>query len=178
LEKSCRGAQPNVAHEALAGWEENGMHICVLTQNVDGLHERAGSKGVIPIHGTLRNILCTACMATQEVENYEGLSPLPLCDHCNGILRPQVVLFGEALPQREVSRLYREMALGFDGVISIGTSSVFPYIAAPMRYAREWGALAVEVNPEITEVSPYADLRFPLRSVAFFERLNRDINWN
>lgn len=178
LERSCRGAEPNLGHKTLAQWEKNGVHMCVLTQNVDGLHERAGSKGIIPIHGTLRNILCTTCKDTRVVEDYEGLPPLPLCEQCNGVLRPRVVLFGEALPQEETSTLYRETALGFDLVMSIGTTSVFPYIAAPMRYAREWGALAIEVNPATTEVSPYADLRFPLRSVPFFERLMKDVVLN
>jgi NAD-dependent deacetylase len=126
IEASARGASFNRAHAILAEAERRFERVWVLTQNVDGLHLRAGSKNVIDIHGDVHHLLCTGCENRATVEDYSHLAPLPLCPDCGEALRPDVVLFGELLPLSKVETLERELLRGFDVVFSIGTTSVFP----------------------------------------------------
>lgn len=91
--------------------------------------------------------------------DYEALEIPPHCPRCSAPVRPAVVLFGEMLPRNAVDRLEDELRRGYDAVFSIGTTSVFPYIAAPVLMARAWGAATVEVNPGDTEVSNVVDVR-------------------
>jgi NAD-dependent deacetylase len=125
----------------------------VLTQNVDAFHRRAGSKNVIEIHGDVHRLRCTRCKFRDCVEDYAGLSIPPRCPDCGAIVRPEVVLFGEMLPRGAVAAMQRELDRGFDLVVSIGTTSVFPYIAAPVVLARSAGRDTVEINPGTTGVS-------------------------
>jgi NAD-dependent deacetylase len=159
IERACRGAGPNRGHEVIALLERRIPRCVVLTQNVDGFHRRAGSAEVIEIHGNLHDLACTACPLRSRVEDYSGLRLPPACPRCGGIVRPEVVLFGEMLPGAAVERLERELAAGFDAVFTIGTTSVFPYIAAPVSLAREQGIPTVEINPGESEVSDLVDLR-------------------
>jgi NAD-dependent deacetylase len=159
IEQACRGAQPNPGHRAIAALEQRFAEVWVLTQNVDGLHREAGSQRIIDIHGDVRKLACTACAWRVEVSDYAGLSSPPRCPDCNAILRPEVVLFGEMLPLDKVAVLQRELERGFDAVFSIGTSSVFPYIAEPVIAARMTGALTVEINPGLSEVSDIVEER-------------------
>lgn len=153
IERACRGASCNRAHEVLALLEERYDRAWVLTQNVDGLHRRAGSKNVIEIHGDVYKLACTGCSFRERVEDYAGLEIPPRCRECRAILRPEVVLFGEMLPRSAVATLERELGRGFDLVVSIGTTSVFPYIAAPIALARRAGRDTVEINPGTSGVS-------------------------
>jgi len=153
IERACRGATWNRAHEVLAMMERWYERTCVLTQNVDGFHRRAGSQNVIEIHGDVHRLDCTRCKFRNHVEDYAGLSIPPRCPDCGAIVRPQVVLFGEVLPGAAVAALEREIRRGFDLVVSIGTTSVFPYIAAPVAFARRAGGDTVEINPGTTAVS-------------------------
>ena len=162
LERSCRGAVPNRGHQVIAELERTMDRVWVLTQNVDGLHRRAGSRKVIEIHGSIHGLSCLGCGARQVVESYAGLALPPRCEACAAIIRPDVVLFGEMLPAVAVAELERELARGFDLVFSVGTSSLFPYIAAPMHLARRWGVPSVEINPEETDVSFLASHRLRL----------------
>ena len=171
LEKSCRGAFPNAGHTALRELEERGHHVCILTQNVDGLHERAGSENVIAIHGRLHEVGCCDCDYNDAAADYEKLPALPRCPLCDGIVRPRIILFGEALPEKQLITLHQEMALGFDVVLSVGTTSLFPYILEPMLRARSWGALSVEVNPEETPATLVSDVVFRDSAAAWFETL-------
>ena len=159
IERACRGARPNRAHEAIAALEGALPHVVVLTQNIDGLHRAAGSRDVIEIHGDVHRLACTGCAFRTRVPDYEGLEMPPRCPACAALVRPEVVLFGEMLPDEAVARLEEELRRGFDAVFSIGTTSVFPYVAAPVRMARAWGAGTVEVNPGETEVSGIVDVR-------------------
>ncbi|WP_406696013.1 NAD-dependent protein deacylase [Singulisphaera sp. Ch08] len=159
LERACRGVAPNKAHQVIAAMEQCFAAVWVLTQNVDGLHRRAGSHHVIDIHGDIHLIDCTRCDFREEVDDFAHLDMLPLCPLCNAILRPDVVLFGEELPVEKLERLEREMDLGFDVVFSVGTSSVFPYIAAPVLRARAAGVPTIEINPGRSGVSSVVDLR-------------------
>ena len=95
-----------------------------LPQNIDGLHGKAGSSDVIEIHGTLEAYSCSQCGAEQTPAS-NGDSALPRCEHCGGVVRPNVVLFGESLPYRATDRLYRALDEGFDMVFVIGTTAVF-----------------------------------------------------
>lgn len=157
IEEACRDAKPNRGHEVIARLEQRIERVCVLTQNVDGLHRAAGSTCVIDIHGDMHEILCTRCDCRQTVKDYAGLEPLPLCPECGAVLRPDVVLFEELLPVHKVEKLLEEQRRGFDIVFSIGTSSLFPYISEPVYQARALGIPTVEINPGATDVSSLVD---------------------
>ena len=171
IEAACRGAQPNRAHRILAEIESAKDRCWVLTQNVDGLHRIAGSRNRIEIHGDVRRLLCTGCGRREQVDDYAHLAIPPVCPGCGGLVRPDVVLFGELLPPAEVARLYRELECGFDLVFSIGTSSAFPYIAEPIRRARAAGRATIEINPGLTEVSRFVRYRLPVAAVVGLEAL-------
>lgn len=162
IESACRDAAPNRAHELIAVLERKMDRVWTLTQNVDGLHRAAGSQRIIDIHGDVHHLVCTRCGHRWRVENYAGLSIPPSCPECASLVRPEVVLFGEMLPLDRVQVLQEQLTRGFDAVFSIGTTSVFPYIAEPVLDARRRGALTVEINPGTSEVSHVVDYRLRL----------------
>ena len=162
----CRGRTYNRAHEVLALAEGHFQRVWVLTQNVDGFHRRAGSRNVIDIHGDVHDILCTRCEYTKTVQDLGELALEPLCPECDGQIRPDVVLFGEILPLHKVTVMDRELTIGFDAVFSIGTTSVFPYIAGPVIDAQRRGVPTIEINPAETAVSEVVDVKLPLGSAA------------
>lgn len=157
IERACRGVQPNAGHRFIAELEQDKPETWVLTQNVDGLHHAAGSRNLLEIHGRVTDLYCVDCDYRETVDDYRHLDPLPRCPACNGVVRPDVVLFGELLPEATVATLYRELDRGFDLVFSVGTSSLFPYISEPLYRARMAGRPTVEINPLETEVSELAD---------------------
>ena len=175
IERACRGARHNRAHEVLAELESRLERMWVLTQNVDGFHHQAGSRHVIAIHGDLHELLCLECSYRTRVPDYGNLEFPPRCPNCPSRLRPDVVLFGEMLPESKVALLCEELEAGFDLVLTIGTTSVFPYIAEPVRMAQRQGIPVVEINPGRSEVSACVDIRLPLRAAialeAIWERL-------
>lgn len=167
IERACRGAQPNAAHHRIAELERTRERVWVLTQNVDGLHAAAGSKQLIAIHGDVHLLRCTACRWRDRVDNYaafDHLDDAPGCPSCDAVIRPEVVLFGEMLPGPEIERLQTEMRRGFDAVISIGTTAVFPYISGPIVHTRHAGGLTIEINPGTSEISDI--VHFHLRTGA------------
>src|SRR5579883_2210285 len=147
--------------------------VWVLTQNVDGFHGRAGSRNVIDIHGDLHRIRCMRCSHARVVDDYRGFSLPPKCPECRGVLRPDVVLFGERLPAQQLSTYKEEMARGFDLVFSIGTTSVFPYISAPVLDAYHFRKPSIEINPGETDVSEFVTVKVPLSAA-----LALDMLWN
>lgn len=159
---SCRGARPNAAHEAIARLEKRITRVTVLTQNVDGLHRLAGSGDVIEIHGNLQELLCTRCGYEESADSVLDQVLPPRCPDCRHVLRPQVILFGEALPGEALERLYSTLEEGVDMIFSIGTSSVFPYIAEPVVWAAQVGIATVEINPVTTRLSSVVDYQLPL----------------
>lgn len=171
IEEATRGAAPNLAHSIIAAAEGAKPRVLTLTQNVDGLHARAGSRKLIEIHGNVHRIICTSCARRRTVEHFGNLDELPRCSACGGIERPEIVLFGEPLPRPELVELASEIRKGFDAVISIGTSSAFPYIAEPVYRARMRNALTVEVNPADTAVSEIVEYRLRMRAVAAMSKL-------
>jgi NAD-dependent deacetylase len=152
-ERAGRGATFGAAHAALARLEERLDRAWVLTQNVDGFHKSAGSQRVIDIQGDIHELMCTGCLHRERVSDYAHLPDVPRCPRCGAVIRPDLVLFGEALPPVKEETLAREIARGFDVVVSIGTPSLFPYIAHPVFLASVKGVATIEINPEETPVS-------------------------
>lgn len=159
LEQARRGAKPNRGHQVLAEMDGYLDAVWVLTQNLDGLHHAAGSRNILDVHGDLHELHCTQCDFHERVADYSGLETPPYCPRCGGVLRPQVVLFGEPLCAEKLRRLDKEMRTGFDLVLSIGTSSLFDYISAPVRSAHAAGKMTVEINPAHTPISDLVDVK-------------------
>jgi NAD-dependent deacetylase len=145
--------------------------VWVLTQNVDGFHHRAGSRNVIDIHGNLHRLRCMHCPFGQAVADYSGLAIPPRCSACGGIVRPEVVLFGERLPEKQVETYRAETGRGFDLVVSVGTTSVFPYISAPVLDAYHLRKPSVEINPGETDVTEFVTVKLPLRAAAALDAI-------
>ena len=99
-------AEPNAGHRALAELERRGLVQAVVTQNIDGLHQRAGSREVVEVHGSIRTSSCLSCGHREELERVLELLPLPVCERCGAVLKPDVVMFGELLPERELDRAF------------------------------------------------------------------------
>jgi NAD-dependent deacetylase len=157
--RGVSAAQPNPAHLALARLAEVFPSYSLVTQNVDGLHQRAGSRDVVELHGTLRDARCHACARRMDMQEAVDRSPdaPPRCE-CGGPFRPAVVWFGEMLPQAALERAMRESA-ACDLLLAVGTSAtVFP-AAGLIELAHRGGAAVLEVNPEDTAFSTLADLR-------------------
>lgn len=159
IERAVRGSAPSAAHKLIAALEAR-HEVVVLTQNVDSLHRLAGSTQVIDIHGDCRELICTRCSYRETRDDYEGLSIPPHCPACRAIVRPDVVLFEEMLPSDKLERLTRELTRGFDAYLSVGTSSLFPYISRPIFDAGRRGRVTVEINPEETPISEVVEYRF------------------
>jgi len=151
-------ASPNPGHLALAALERVWSDFHLITQNVDGLHERSGNRRVLRLHGTLWRLRCSA-EGTEFDDRQTDLATLPRCE-CGALLRPAVVWFGEPLPLDVLSRA-EGIARTARIVLVAGTSSlVYPAASLP-RIAQEAGAFVVEINPEPTPLSPFVDERLP-----------------
>jgi NAD-dependent deacetylase len=147
--------EPNAGHRALVELAHNAPRMTLVTQNVDGLHQRAGSTGVLEYHG---NILRDRCMDEQVVrERATGVTGLPRCATCGGLLRPDVVWFGEGIPIEPMQKA-DEAARGCDVFLSVGTSSLVYPAAGLAEIALRRGATVIEVNPNPTDLSPLADV--------------------
>jgi len=162
-------AKPNPAHYALAKLEKLGILKCIITQNVDGLHQKAGSQNVIELHGSIWRVKCTRCNYKGKVEKPPEKIP-PKCPKCNSLLRPDVVWFGEPLPQREWSKAVSE-ALKCDVMLVIGTSGVVMPAALIPRIAWENRAKIIEINPEDTPISHIAYIKVSEAAGKFFSNL-------
>ena len=173
IEKSTRGASFNRGHEVLADMEKHFDRFWILTQNIDGFHSAAGSDNVIEIHGNMHRLQCLDCANVICRENFEGLSIPPMCPGCSAMMRPLVVLFEEQLPAEAIDELDRQMRNPFDVVISIGTSSYFPYIIQPVVYAKQTGIFTVEINPAQTTLSDIVDVKLPLGAAEVLDEI-----WN
>ena len=165
IEHACRGARFNDAHAIIAEWQDH-FEVCVLTQNIDGFHRDAGSRNLIEIHGDIHDLYCTRCDYAATVPDYSDLNLPPACPRCHALVRPRVVLFGEVLPSPAIQHLYRELDQGFDLVFSIGTTSVFPYIAGPVVQASQMGIPTVEINPADTNVTRFVDYKLAAGAAA------------
>ena len=151
-----KALSPNAAHRALARWQELFDDFTLVTQNVDGLHQAAGSQGVIELHGNIWRARCTICSALRDqFDESEAVRP-PVCTECGEAMRPDVVLFGEMLPAGAFEFAARK-ASRCELCFVVGTSAlVYPAAGLP-EIARSAGAYLVEVNMERTPLSDLCD---------------------
>ncbi len=159
LEKVSRDKKPNPAHLVIKELEKY-FSVSILTQNIDLFHQKSHSKSIIPIHGTMEEIKCTGCDFKMIVKDYSSLKPLPKCEKCSNVLRPNVVLFGENLDPQKIASL--EVFLRNEklkAIFAIGTTSSFNYIAYPIFFARERGITTVEINPCSTPITSVVDFK-------------------
>lgn len=175
---AVRGAKPNRGHEMIAQFEQKMERVWTLTQNIDGFHLKAGSQNVIEIHGNMRNVRCVACNHHLEVieEYFDQIDRNqlpPRCVKCDSPIRPDVVLFEEMLPAKAQQELMTQAQIGFDIVFCVGTSGLFPYIAAPVEIARDMGIPTVEINLVETVVSKYCKYRMECSASVALEQI-----WN
>lgn len=166
----------NRGHEVIAEIERHKPNTWVLTQNIDGFHRSAGSQNLVEIHGRASELYCINCdyVTTAEdfLASYGQEVPLPpICPACQGIIRPAVVLFGEALPEKGIQSLEQFQETAWDLVFAVGTSGLFPYIAEPLVQAQLKGVPTVEINPGKTMLSSVAEYRIELGAAAALDQI-------
>jgi NAD-dependent deacetylase len=139
-------AGPNAAHMMLARMEQHHLLSCIITQNIDNLHQEAGSKNVFEFHGNSKKLVCLACMADYMIGEISLDHVPPACRQCGGLLKPDFVFFGEAIPSLPLSAAY-EAAGKSDVFLVIGsTGEVMPANMIPPM-AKQNGATIIEINP-------------------------------
>jgi len=149
--------QPNPGHHALAEWEHRFDAFTLITQNIDDLHRAAGSLNVLELHGNIWRARCLRCASTFDARESPIVENPPRCFACGGPARPDVVLFGELLPEGVFERA-EQAAAHADLFFVIGTSAVvYPAAGLPI-IAKQRGAKLIEVNPEMTDISFMADM--------------------
>jgi NAD-dependent deacetylase len=168
-------ARPNRAHEVIAAWSRRYPTFTLVTQNVDGLHERAGTRNVVRFHGSLWDLGCWERCAKSPARWRDETVPFPemppRCPHCGGLARPGVVWFGEPIdPDVLASSLG---ALDCDVCVVAGTSAVVYPAAGLADEARRRGAFTVEINPEPTEATDRFDVAIQGRAEDVLDRLER-----
>ena len=148
-------ARPNPAHETLARWEREGKLLAVVTQNIDGLHQKAGSRKVYELHGSVHRNYCTKCGKAFPPEYIRDHTPLPLCDKCGGLIKPDVVLYEESLDEKCITGAVD--AISRADLLIVGGTSLTVYPAAGLiRYYR--GKRLVLINRDATAYDEEADL--------------------
>ena len=148
-------AKPNMAHKKLAQWEAEGKLKAVITQNIDGLHQAAGSKNVLELHGSVLRNYCEDCGAFYDVDYIKKAECVPHCEKCGGMIKPDVVLYEEGLNEDTVQKAIR--AISNADLLIIGGTSLVVYPAAGMiNYFR--GKHLVLVNKSATDRDSEADL--------------------
>lgn len=165
--------QPNRAHEILAAWSRTRPAFVLLTQNVDGLHERAGTEHLTRLHGSIWTLrCCNECGAAPWSNLDVPLRPLPpRCPSCSGMARPGVVWFGEALDPMDLARA--DQAAACDVFMMVGTSAVVHPAAGLVNIARARGASVIEINPEATPASDMVDVSLRGPAEAMLDALDR-----
>lgn len=168
--RACLRTDPHEGHVALARLEHrHRAAVTIATQNIDGLHRRAGSQDVIELHGSLFTTRCTRC-SNHVLDDHAVHGEPPACPRCGSPMRPGVVWFGEMLP---ADLLLRAQALSqeCDVTLVVGTSAVVQPVASLPLYARHCGATLVEVNPEETPLTPLCHFVFPHAAGEMLPRL-------
>jgi NAD-dependent deacetylase len=170
LSATLHRARPNAGHEALARLEACGMLAGIITQNIDGLHQEAGSREVLELHGSWRTMACMKCRRRVESRGVPLERLPPLCA-CGGVLKPDVTLFGEIIPSLLIDAAWQQ-ARSCDCLLVVGTSTeVAPASAIPMA-ASDCGAFIIEINIEPTPLSNRAvDLRIQAPAGVILPRL-------
>jgi len=146
---------PNPGHHVIAAWQERFSSLMLVTQNVDGLHQRAGSRDVMELHGSIWQIRCSQCHR-ERVDRTAPMAKLPpICEVCGGLERPGVVWFGEILPQDTLNAAARA-AVKADVTLVAGTSAVVYPAAGLVELAANSGAALIEVNPVASALASLA----------------------
>jgi NAD-dependent deacetylase len=136
-------ALPNDGHRALAELEDRGWVSAVITQNIDRLHEQAGSRALVEVHGSIRTASCLDCGTVVPLAEVVELLPVPACPTCGRVLKPDVVMFGELLPEAEMARA-TELAKGAGVLLVVGSSlEVYPVSGLPLETLAAGGSLAI-----------------------------------
>lgn len=151
----CLTAKPNVAHKKLAELEQAGRLLAVVTQNIDGLHQMAGSRNVLELHGSVHRNICRSCGAVYDAEWVMMTNGIPHCDKCGGMVKPDVVLYEESLSEDVLTRSISAIASA-DLLIVGGTSLVVYPAAGLLRYFQ--GDSLVLINRDATQMDKMADL--------------------
>ena len=160
IDAVVRAAVPSTGHDVLAHLERSLARTVIVTVNVDRLHQRAGSKNVIEMHGSLHDLLCKRCELSSRHESFADLPMPPHCVVCKTVLRPDMPLFGEPLPVDPFTRLQAELDQGFDMVFAIGLGKVTSYLARPVLVAKSEGVPTIEIGSSASELSDVVDFRF------------------
>jgi len=160
--EAVKGARPNPGHYALVEIEKHIPEFTLITQNVDGLHRMAGNRNIYELHGNIQRVRCSHC--SEFAEDWEDdTESVPQCKVCSGLLRPDVVWFGESLPRDQLAGAV-EAAGTCEFFFSIGTSGVVQPAASLAHAVHSRGAVVVEVNAEPTPLTPKADFFLQGRS--------------
>ena len=168
-------ARPNLGHEALVALETNIPEFTLLTQTVDGLHRMAGSRRMLEIHGCIWEVRCLACGVIKE----DRRVPLPIpphCDTCGGLLRPNVVWFGESLNPETLRQAETALA-NAQVMMVVGTSAVVQPAASFAFWARRGGAKIVEINPDPTPLTAHCDVALTGKAGVVLPRLLSNLGW-
>ena len=175
--QKIRDAQPNAAHDVLAQWTRERPGVTVITQNVDGLHERAGTERLVRLHGSIWRLRCWQHCAAAPRDWHDDTTPLPnlppRCPHCNGLARPAVVWFGEALDPEDVRQASEAAAC--DVFLTVGTSAIVYPAAGLVHAAKRHGAFTVEINVEATEATSSVDVALQGRAEETLARLGESL---
>jgi NAD-dependent deacetylase len=175
--QTIAGCAPNRAHEVIAAWSQRCRNFTLITQNVDGLHERAGTRNIVRFHGSIWDVYCAARCRRSRPPFRDERVPMPeippRCEACGGPLRPAVIWFGEPIDAIVADLATRSVQC--DVFLSIGTSSlVFP--AASLLYeAKVSGAFTCEINPQTTQASAHVDLVLRGRAERILDALEHRI---
>jgi len=167
-------AEPHEGYYIISKWEEKGYVKRVITQNVDGLHYRSGSRNILELHGNIFRGRCISC--EYKVHFKEAPSEIPpRCPFCNSLIRPDVVWFGEPLDTETISKAYEEAARS-DVFIVIGTSGVvYPAAELPI-IAKQYGSTIIEINIEETPISVYADYVFRMKASEALSQIDKYVD--
>jgi NAD-dependent deacetylase len=175
--KLIASCSPNPGHRTLAQMENEFSDFTIITQNVDGLHQRAGSKHVIEIHGSIWDIKCTSCDQVRTEREVSEYFAIPRCEICGEMMRPGVVWFGEMLQPQKV-REATELSSQAKTMLVIGTSSLIQPANTLPLIAKNKGAKLIEINPDHTPLSPIMDIRLSGPSGEMLPRWWRDLQGN
>lgn len=166
-------ALPNKAHQVLANLEKKNIIKGIITQNIDGLHQTAGSKNVVEFHGTIKTLACIDCESRYKTSEIDLSQDIPRCSSCNGILKPDFVFYGEGINKTNYDKS-SDMALKADLVIIVGTAGqVMPACYLPFT-SKRGGAKIIEINTlESAFTSQITDYFFPVKATEFFTELEK-----
>ena len=175
--RAIAAARPNAAHETIASWSRSFDEFTLVTQNVDGLHELAGTAGIVRFHGSIWTLRCASSCGARPEGWEDRTAPLaeipPRCPDCGGLARPGVVWFGEAIPVTALEAAWR--AADCDVCVVAGTSSLVMPAASLADAARDRGAWTLEVNPEATRATSRVDCAIAGRAEDVLPEIDRAI---